>query len=118
QLTGADANGDVLTYSATGLPTGLSVNASSRLISGTPATAANFNVTDTASDGSLSASRSFTWTIAASNVAPTLTTVLNQTGSVGVAPSFQRGGADANHDPLTYSATGLPPGLSVDASSG
>ena len=63
QLVGADANGDVLTYSATGLPAGLSLNASTGLISGSPITIGTYAVSVTVSDGSLTRSRTFTWTI-------------------------------------------------------
>ncbi len=53
-----------LTYSATGLPPGLSITSSSGLISGTPTTAGTYNVTATATDNTgASGSASFTWTI-------------------------------------------------------
>jgi hypothetical protein len=52
------------TWSASNLPTGLSIGASSGLISGTPTTAGTYNVTVTAKDSaSGSGSASFTWTI-------------------------------------------------------
>ncbi|MBO4205557.1 S8 family serine peptidase [Micromonospora echinofusca] len=52
------------TWSATGLPAGLSINSSTGLITGTPSTAANYSVTVTASDsGSRTGSTSFSWTI-------------------------------------------------------
>jgi serine protease len=58
------ASGQTLTYSATGLPAGLSINSSTGLISGTPATAATSSVTVTAKDTTnASGSASFTWTI-------------------------------------------------------
>jgi hypothetical protein len=61
------ASGQTLTYSATGLPSGLSINASSGLISGTPSTAGTYSVTATAKDTtSAFGSASFTWTIGSS----------------------------------------------------
>ncbi|MEU6970331.1 putative Ig domain-containing protein [Kitasatospora aureofaciens] len=61
------ASGQSLTYSATGLPAGLSINSSSGLISGTPTTAGSNNVTVTAKDTTgASGSASFTWSIAGS----------------------------------------------------
>ena len=64
QISATDSAGAALTYSATGLPAGLSINASSGLISGTPTTAATYSVTVTAKDSTnASGSASFTWTI-------------------------------------------------------
>jgi hypothetical protein len=60
------ASGQTLTYSATGLPAGLSIS-SSGLISGTPTTAATSSVTVKATDTTgASGSASFTWTISSS----------------------------------------------------
>jgi hypothetical protein len=58
------ASGQTLTYSATGLPAGLSINSSTGLISGTPTTAATSNVTVKATDTTgASGTAAFTWTI-------------------------------------------------------
>ena len=58
------ATGQTLTYGATGLPAGLSINSSSGLISGTPTTAGTSSVTVKATDTTgASGSASFTWTI-------------------------------------------------------
>jgi len=68
QISASDsASGQTLTYSATGLPAGLSINSSSGLISGTPTTAATSSVTVKVTDTTnASGSASFTWTISTS----------------------------------------------------
>ncbi len=65
QITATDsASGQTLTYSATGLPAGLSISSSSGLISGTPTTAGSASVTVTAKDTTgASGSAAFGWTV-------------------------------------------------------
>ncbi|MFE0460345.1 putative Ig domain-containing protein [Kitasatospora sp. NPDC058965] len=65
QISASDsASGQTLTYSATGLPTGLSINAASGLISGTASTAGSYTVTVTAKDGTgATGSTTFSWTV-------------------------------------------------------
>jgi kumamolisin len=66
-VTGSDSAGAALTWSATGLPTGLSINASTGVISGTASTAGTYSVTVTAKDSTgASGSASFTWTVGSS----------------------------------------------------
>ncbi|MEV5530538.1 putative Ig domain-containing protein [Streptomyces prunicolor] len=66
QISGSDSAGAALTYSATGLPTGLSIS-SAGLISGTASTAGTYAVTVTAKDSTgASGSASFTWTVSTS----------------------------------------------------
>jgi hypothetical protein len=65
-LVGSDPNGNALVYSAVGLPASLVLNPATGLISGNIAVSAGtYPVTVTATDGSLSASQSFTWTVTA-----------------------------------------------------
>jgi large repetitive protein len=119
----ADANGDILSYSATGLPAGLSISASG-LISGTPTTVANNTITLTVNDG-YGASNSTTFSInviavVVGNVAPTVLNPL-QDQQVGAGSYFSyqipiNTFADANGDTLTYTATGMAAWLSFNAS--
>jgi serine protease len=67
QINATDSGGAALTYSATGLPPGESINASSGLISGTPTTAGTYSTTVTAKDSTnASGSATFSWTISTS----------------------------------------------------
>src|ERR1700722_9453971 len=57
------ASGQTLTYTAAGLPAGLSINSGSGLISGTPTTAGTSSVTVTATDTTgAKGTAAFTWT--------------------------------------------------------
>jgi subtilase family serine protease len=122
QISATDsASGQTLTYSATGLPAGLSINSSTGLISGTPTTAGSNSVTVTAKDTTgATGSASFTWTInSATGNTVTVTNPGNQTGTVGTAASLQIKATDsASGQTLTYSATGLPTGLSISSTTG
>ena len=66
QIIASDADGDVLLYSATGLPSGLEIDASTGRIQGVATAANSYNVTVDVSDGQESASASFEWIIASS----------------------------------------------------
>jgi hypothetical protein len=64
QISASDTAGGTLTYSASGLPAGLSINRSTGLISGTPTTVGTSTVTVTATDSTgPTGSTSFHWTI-------------------------------------------------------
>ncbi len=71
QISASDSSsGATLSYSATGLPAGLSIDPASGLIAGAPATTGPFGVTVTVSDGSgASRSVSFEWTVSTRSTA-------------------------------------------------
>ncbi|PYJ59783.1 MAG: hypothetical protein DME24_11860 [Verrucomicrobia bacterium] len=108
QMQATDPNGDLLTWSATGLPTGLSINPASGLISGTPTVAGVFSPTVTVTDGNtLPVNASFTWTInnvltvqpLAGAAVPAGTTVsLTAQASGGLNPQFRWNFGDGSPD--------------------
>ena len=113
------ASGQTLTYPPPGCPAGLSINASTGLISGTPTTAGTSTVTVTANDTTgASGSATFTWTVnSATGNTVTVTNPGSQSWTVGTAVSLQIQATDsASGQTLTYSATGLPAGLSISSS--
>jgi Putative Ig domain len=65
QLVGSDPASQPLTYSATGLPPGLTLMGSTGYISGAGTTAGTYSVTAQAFDGVLTASQTFTWVMSA-----------------------------------------------------
>ncbi|WP_051451077.1 glycoside hydrolase family 3 C-terminal domain-containing protein [Actinospica robiniae] len=81
QLAASDStSGQTATYTASGLPSGLSIS-SSGLITGTPTTAGTSTVTVTAKDGNgAQASTTFTWTVVASTGGIAATPLVGYTG--------------------------------------
>ncbi len=71
QIVGSDVDGDPLTYSASNLPAGLAINASTGLISGQPTAAGTKTVTVAVSDGLASRSTTFSFAVSADKSAPT-----------------------------------------------
>jgi Putative Ig domain len=113
-------SGQLLTYGATGLPAGLSINASSGLVSGTPTTGGSNSVTVTAHDATgASGSATFSWTINVATNKVTVTNPGNQSSRANRSLTLQIHATDsATGQTLTYSATGLPSGLRISATSG
>ena len=111
------SGGGTLSYAALGLPAGLKINASTGAITGTVAVgaAANgpYSVTILVGDGTSSATQSFNWTI---NSPITITTPDDQTNNDGDSVSLSISASGSGT--LTYSVLDLPPGLSVNPSTG
>jgi subtilisin-like proprotein convertase family protein len=105
-------------WSASGLPSGLSINSSTGSISGAPTAAGTYSVTVKATDSSSPAKTgraSYSWTVmpglAVSNPG-------NQTSAVGTAISSVGHTASGGTAPYSWSASGLPSGLSINSSTG
>ncbi len=109
-----------LTYSATGLPPGLAMNPSTGTVSGTLgyAAAGVYPVTVTVTDGANSRTAAFVWTVTNVNRPPVVTNPGNKTSAAGAVISVPVMASDLDLDALSYSATGLPQGLSIDSGTG
>ena len=105
-------------WSATGLPANLTINATSGVISGTPAAASTNTVVVTVSDSAIpSVSVSKTMTLLINTPTLTLNTTTLANGAQGVAYSATTT-ATGGTGPYSWSATGLPAGLTIAAGTG
>jgi hypothetical protein len=118
QIATTGGNG-VKTFSATGLPTGLSIDSSTGLITGTISTAVNngtiFNVNVTVSDETGAKSVAFSWNVQA---AWFIASPGNQTYFEGVPINLQIPFDNPNNLPVNFSATGMPAYLGLDPQTG
>ncbi|WP_206300129.1 M4 family metallopeptidase, partial [Streptomyces mangrovisoli] len=74
QISASSTNSGSLSYAASGLPTGLSINSSTGAISGTPTTAGTYSTTVTVTDSTgATGTASFTWTVSSSGGGGTCT---------------------------------------------
>ena len=96
-----------ITFAVSGLPGGLTVNATTGLVGGTATASGNFGVTLTATNAFGSNTRTLDVTVLEP---PTITSALTATASVGVPFSYSiiANGAP----PITLGTSGLPAGLS------
>ena len=102
------------TFGAAPLPHGLSVNTSG-LISGTPTAAGTTNVTLTAGNGTGNGTATLVVTIGAPIPPPVINSSASKAGNLGTALTYQ---ITATNNPASFTATGLPAGLSVDPATG
>ncbi|KHT06741.1 hypothetical protein RC94_05350 [Pectobacterium brasiliense] len=122
-----DADSDSLTWRVSGLPNGLSFDAATRTISGTPTASGDFTVVLTASDGKAEGTHTVKVTVdQASDVEPENSApVYNDNAGLNLG-QLKAGTeyrytlpenlfTDADSDSLTWRVSGLPDGLSFDA---
>ncbi len=113
----SDPENNPLTFSATGLPTGLAISAASGVISGAVTTAGTFNTTVTVSDGlSSPASVSFVWTVTNGLTLQSLASAPKPSGAVqtytaqatnAVNPRFKWSFGDGTPETAWSSSTGV-----------
>lgn len=104
---------DPITYTAANLPAGLSYDAASHTISGTPGTAGTFNVPLTADNFMGVDNKTLVITITQPTAPPVITSVLTAQATVGQSFSYLMTASGTG--PITYAATNLPAGLSFDS---
>jgi hypothetical protein len=114
-----DADGPALTYSATALPAGVSINPTTGAFSGTATTTGTYIVVVTASDGYRSDTKQFQWTVTAAGGLQ-LVNPGPQTNTAGdfVLLQLQYTASGKTGTTVSFTAVNLPPGLLIDYRTG
>jgi hypothetical protein len=103
-------------YNITGLPSGLSANGTTGVISGTPLAAGTSSVSISANNaGGTGAAITLTLTVAAPATAPVITSATTASSPVNTAFNYT---IAATNTPTSFAASGLPLGLSLDTITG
>ena len=102
-------------YAANGLPEGLTLNTATGLISGTPTTPGAYTVGLTASNEGGDGTATLTINVQSNPNAPSITSDLIASGQINTAFSYQ---ITAANTPTSYTAAGLPAGLTINTSTG
>ncbi|WP_128545721.1 CotH kinase family protein [Larkinella soli] len=115
-----DPNGDALTYTLSTPPAGLTFNATSRVLSGTPTVTGPFSLTYTANDGQASTNTTVSLTVnpevPPANQPPSAPTIAPLTATVNTPFSTTLAAfTDPNGDALTYALSTPPAGLTFNA---
>lgn len=98
-------------YGATGLPVGLSINASSGLISGTPIAAGTYNGTISLTEGGITDNFSVVLVVDPALGTPAITSPTATSGTAGTAISTYA--VTASNSPTSFNIGTLPPGLTL-----
>jgi hypothetical protein len=116
QAEASDVDGDALSFSLSGAPAGMTVNATGLLAwrPGASDLGKSFNVTLAASDGALSASQGFGVTVFSGNRPPAFGPVANVTATAGAPWSIVLPASDPDGDELLFSLVDAPAGMTVN----
>jgi hypothetical protein len=122
QATDSDSS-QAISYAGSGLPSGMSVDPATGLISGTPTRDGVYPIVVTVTDGAGSAgAATFTWTVAATSAkggSAVIGCCASPAYPVGDWVSYQVVAGDSNPaDTLSYAAINLPSGLTINPTSG
>ncbi|MEM7799013.1 MAG: putative Ig domain-containing protein [Chloroflexota bacterium] len=116
QVEASDNDGDVLNYSATGLPNGLTIDPSTGVISGSAQQNGSFFATVRVTDSRGGEdSRSVNWIV---NASPTIAPLPNRSNQVDEVVSLKIEAVDPDGHPLLFTASQLPDGLTIGGESG
>jgi subtilisin family serine protease len=128
QVTATDPDGQPLTYTALSLPGMSSFDAGTRTFSWTPShgAAGTHTAVFRAADNGFPAAAADTERVTivvwdrqpGDNTAPTLDPLTDRAGVRGQLVTFRVTASDPENDALTFGATGLPAGASIDPASG
>jgi hypothetical protein len=110
------ATGVPTSFTATGLPPGLTLDPVTGVISGTPTTPGTYVVTITTTNSAGTCTTTVTFTVAGKTVAPVITSPTSASGTLG-AP-FATYTIAGTGLPTSFTATGLPPGLTLNLLTG
>ncbi len=115
----AFTDSEPLTYTMTGLPSGLNFDGGTRVISGTPTQQGTFTITYSAADSQTKTDLSITLVVAPggtpTNPPPVKPSVSALTATINVAYTYTLP-VFTDSEPLTYTLTGLPTNLTFNPS--
>ena len=117
-----DAEEDTLTYSLVNAPGGMDIEETTGYINWIPKSGHvgehHFKIKVTDDRGGLTVQEAVVQIAAASNKAPQITSTPKEVAKIGIEYSYDVEATDSDGDPLTYSLTTKPAGMTIDASSG
>lgn len=122
QLTGTDPKGDALTWSATGLPPGTEIDATTGRITGTltfdAAAGSPYTIDVIAGDSEAEGTTQFEWTVANTDRPPLIDAIADAIIAEDESLDLTFTGTDPDGEVITWSADGLPDTLTVDPTTG